>query len=122
MVKRRGRGEHCAENHEEIRGNFAIWNLPESNPALQFRRTGWSRLGGFVMVRQLMKVGDGWALALDEQLLRDLNITGDTWLEVMPHGHSIMVAPARIEGGASADPILDKIHRRYRHMFIRLAW
>lgn len=74
------------------------------------------------MVRQLTKIGDHWALVLDPQLLRDLGIDGSTWLEILPYGKSLMVSPAPLEGQPSKDPILDKINRRYRHMFIRMAW
>ena len=74
------------------------------------------------MVRQLTKIGDQWAIVLDAQMLRDLNIDANTWLEIMPYGKSIMISAAPIEGEAPKDPILDKINRRYRHMFIRMAW
>ncbi len=74
------------------------------------------------MVRQLTKVGDQWAVLLDGQMLRDMAIDETTYLEIMPYGKSIMISRAPIEGEAPKDPILDKINRRYRHMFIRMAW
>ena len=74
------------------------------------------------MVRQLIPIGDEWAVVIDNQLLRDLGIDAHTWLEITPNGKSLLIAPAPIEGQATQDPILDKINRRYRNMFIRMAW
>jgi antitoxin component of MazEF toxin-antitoxin module len=76
------------------------------------------------MIKTLIPHGNAYALVIDKPILDLLDIHPDTPLEIAAHGKSLVVSPANAEDDIDDDKfqeILDRINRRYAHVFKRLA-
>ncbi len=69
----------------------------------------------------LVQHGDKKALIVDEELLEQLMIDGDTQLSLTTDGESLIFKPFRDEVSPEFQAMMDKINSRYSRAFKRLA-
>jgi antitoxin component of MazEF toxin-antitoxin module len=73
------------------------------------------------MDAKLSKIGDDWAVVIDQSLLDALDITAETALSVTTDGESIVIVPEDLEHRKRFEQALNKIHQQYGGMLKRLA-
>ena len=74
------------------------------------------------MVKNLKKVGNSWALAIDKALLEAMNITPETPLMLTVSGGSLTVVPADLGFSTEEiDDFFEEIRPAYDGMLERLA-
>jgi antitoxin component of MazEF toxin-antitoxin module len=74
------------------------------------------------MIKKLSKHGDGLALVFDPSLLAELQIDGDTALEVTTSGRTLVISPVHdAEYQQRFERAMKSVNERYAKTFKRLA-
>ena len=74
------------------------------------------------MVKTLQKHGNSQALVIEKALMEAMGIEGDTPLQVVVSGNSLIVTPVSVGvGKQEIEETLEKLRPRYGEMLQRLA-
>ena len=73
------------------------------------------------MIKKLSKQGDQFVLVLDRWLVDQLQIDGETELEVTKAGRALVVSPVAGLSSERFQEVVESINRRYAKTFKRLA-
>ncbi len=70
---------------------------------------------------QLVQYGDNLALVLDAEMLKQMDITPDTKLDIVVDGNSMIVTVRDEEHRARLHQIMEEMNQEYAEVFRRLA-
>lgn len=73
------------------------------------------------MVKNLIKVGNSYALVIDKPILETLHITPETPLEIETDGRSLIVHPMRTIDPETFRSVSKKIMKEHAETFRKLA-
>jgi antitoxin MazE len=74
------------------------------------------------MIKTLTKLGDGYALIIDQMMLDRIRATADSQFEITSDGHSLLLTPVRDpERENKVKAALDKVNARHGGALKKLA-
>ena len=82
----------------------------------------YTNIWSSIMVKNLIKHGNSYALVIDKPIMELLQVTPDTELELTTNGDKLVISPVRPKGKqAKLEKIIDEVNRDFSPSLRKLA-